>query len=126
MLKVNNYKGYLLSKLAEECSEVSHAVSKLLCFGRCNTREGSYLSNDRKVEMEIVDILGSIELLMYNQVLSSLHVVDEEAIYKKMVKIKRCWNNSLRTSAGWVGNPDDIRLPGDGEKDDRQMELDFS
>ena len=125
MLKVNNYKGYLLSKLAEECSEVSHAISKLLCFGRCNTREGSYVSNNRKVEMEIVDILGSIELLMHNKVLSSLHIVDEEAIHKKMVKIKRCWGSSLRTSAGWDGSPDDIRLPGDMEKDDRQMEFDF-
>ncbi len=125
MLKVNNYKGYLLSKLAEECSEVSHAISKLLCFGRRNTRKGSYVSNDRKVEMEIVDILGSIELLMHNKVLSSLHIVDEEAIHKKMVKIKRYWSSSLRTSAGWDGSPDDIRLPGDMEKDDRQMEFDF-
>ena len=125
MLKVNNYKGYLLSKLAEECSEVSHAISKLLCFGRCNTGEGGYLSNDRKVEMEIVDILGSIELLMHNNVLSRMRVVDEEAIHKKMVKIKKCWSKSLRTSAGWVGNPNDIRLPGEIEKDGRQMEFDF-
>ena len=125
MLKVNNYKGYLLFKLAEECSEVSHAVSKLLCFGRCNTGEGGYLSNDRKAEMEIVDILGSIELLMHNKVLSRIHVVDEEAIHKKMVKIKKCWSKSLRTSAGWVGNPNDIKLPGEIEKDDRQMEFDF-
>ncbi len=125
MLKVNNYEGYLLFKLAEECSEVSHAVSKLLCFGRCNTGEGGHLSNDRKAEMEIVDILGSIELLMHNKVLSRIHIVDEEAIHKKMVKIKKCWSKSLRTSAGWVGSPDDIRLPGDMEKDDRQMEFDF-
>lgn len=125
MLKVNNYKGYLLSKLAEECSEVSHAISKLLCFGRCNTGEGGYLSNDRKAEMEIIDILGSIELLMHNKVLSRIHIVDEEAIHKKMVKIKKCWSKSLRTSAGWVGNPNDIKLPGEIEKDDRQMEFDF-
>ena len=125
MLKVNNYEGYLLFKLAEECSEVSHAVSKLLCFGRCSTGEGGYLSNDRKVEMEIVDILGSIEPLMHNKVLSRIHVVDEEAIHKKMVKIKKCWSKSLRTSAGWVGNPNDIKLPGEIEKDDRQMEFDF-
>ena len=125
MLKVNNYEGYLLFKLAEECSEVSHAVSKLLCFGRCNTGEGGYLSNDRKAEMEIVDILGSIELLMHNKVLSRIHVVDEEANRKKMVNIKKCWSKSLRTSAGWVGNPNDIKLPGEIEKDDRQMEFDF-
>lgn len=125
MLKVNNYKGYLLFKLAEECSEVSHAISKLLCFGRCNTIEGRYISNDKKVEMEIVDLLGSIELLMHNGVLSHLHVMDDEAIRRKMVKIKRCWSNSLKTSAGWAGRPDDVKIPGQSLKDDRQMELDF-
>lgn len=125
MLKVNNYKGYLLSKLAEECSEVAHAISKLLCFGRRNGQEGSYLSNDRKVEMEIVDLLGSIELLVHNGVLSHLHVMDDEAIQRKMVKIKRCWSNSLKTSAGWTGHPDDVKIPGQSLKDDRQMELDF-
>ena len=125
MLKVNNYKGYLLFKLAEECSEVSHAISKLLCFGRCNTIEGRYISNDKKVEMEIVDLLGSIELLMHNGVLSHLHVMDDEAIRRKMVKIKRCWSNSLKTNAGWAGRPDDVKVPGQSLKDDRQMELDF-
>ena len=125
MMKVNNYKGYLLSKLAEECSEVAHAISKLLCFGRRNSQEGAYLSNDRKVEMEIVDLLGSIELLLHNDVLSHLHVMDDEAIQRKMVKIKRCWSNSLKTSAGWTGRPDDVKIPGQSLKDDRQMELDF-
>ena len=125
MLKVNNYKGYLLSKLAEECSEVAHAISKLLCFGRHNSQERSYLSNDRKVEMEIVDLLGSIELLVHNGVLSHLHVMDDEAIQRKMVKIKRCWSSSLKTNTGWVGHPDDVKIPGEPSKDDRQMEFDF-
>lgn len=125
MLRVNSSEGYLLMKLSEECVEVAHAVSKLLTFGRRRGVGNPLYDNDRQVEMEIVDILGTVELILHNRVLSNLHIVDDESIRRKMFKIRKSWENSLKVRAGWEGVPEDIRLPGDMEKDDRQMEFDF-
>lgn len=115
-MRINNYKGYLLAKLAEECVEVSHAVHKVLCFGPGK-------ANWEKLEGEIKDVLGTIECLHHNDVMDVRELYDEAYFIRKQNKIRRCWRDSLRNDMGWEGSPDDIFIP--DRSDSRQLSFDF-
>ncbi len=54
---------YLLIKLGEECSEVSHAVSKALRFSLSEIQMGHRLSNKEKLQEEIKDLIAIVEFL---------------------------------------------------------------
>jgi hypothetical protein len=55
---------YYLLKLAEECGEVAQRVCKILIFGAQERKPGGEdLTNNQRLEAEVIDLLGAIEAL---------------------------------------------------------------
>lgn len=115
-MQVNNYEGFLLWKLSEECTEVSHAVHKVMSFGMGN-------GNWEKTIGEIKDVLATIECMHDNKILSADSLFDEKAFHRKKVKISRSWKSAIRTNSGWKGSAFDVYIP--TGVDSRQMCFDF-
>jgi len=59
-------KKELFSVLQEECGEVVQAVSKITRFGEdsCNPKDRKKITNIKKLESELGDILGVLKLLI--------------------------------------------------------------
>jgi hypothetical protein len=55
---------YLLAQLSEECNEVAQRCIKAIRFGLDETEPGQGNDNRTRIEFEIVDMIGVIELLM--------------------------------------------------------------
>lgn len=58
-----NREQHLLIKLAEECTEVSHRVSKALRFGLSEVQPGQGQDNCERLWAEVHDLIAIVELL---------------------------------------------------------------
>lgn len=54
---------YLLTKLMEECAEVSQRASKQIQFGKLEIQNGQNLTNGQRLHDELVDLLVIAEML---------------------------------------------------------------
>lgn len=54
---------HLLTILAEECAEVAQQVSKTLRFGPLEVQPGQTLTNAERINMEVMDLMASLEML---------------------------------------------------------------
>ena len=86
-----NIQEHLLVKLAEECAEVIHAVSKALNFGLNDGYPGTDRTNVLDIYIEILDVVAIIDMLNnYNTGLPVLNVTqlaDHEHIFTKYAKV---------------------------------------
>jgi NTP pyrophosphatase (non-canonical NTP hydrolase) len=79
-----NKTEYLLVCLAEECSEVSHAVAKSLRFGLDDGHRG--ITNREQLRLELADVLAIANLL--NDELGNIYTSEA-----KRVKTLNYWGN---------------------------------
>lgn len=84
-------KDYLLTVLAEECSEVIELCSKMMRFGSDNFAPDEKLSNRERMQSELNDIFGVVVLLQDN------NIIDENTLQGKLVKekkekVEKYWN----------------------------------
>jgi len=85
-----NKVDYLLITLMEECAEIQKECSKCLRFGigdkesLHNPNSVDTLSNVQRLNNEVNDLLGVIELLQEESILSEKDLID---IYKKKLKV---------------------------------------
>lgn len=83
-----NRTEHLLSCLSEECSEVSHRVSKALRFGLDEIQENQKLSNRERIHYEVTDLLAVLVILSEERIIDFTQI-EHNAIYAKMRKIER-------------------------------------
>lgn len=81
-----NRTEHLLVKLTEECSEVIKDVSKALIFGLDDFEPNQDLKNSEKITNELADIIGVMEMLIEERVISP---PKKEAINAKKVKVEK-------------------------------------
>lgn len=84
---------YLLTKLAEEASEISQIALKTQQFGLDEKLPGQDLTNLDRIEMEFNDLLGVVELL--NQEFGCNIQKDWARIEAKAVKIDKYYQYSV-------------------------------
>lgn len=63
---------HILNHLSEECVEISHRVSKALRFGLEEKQKGQELTNAERIEEEIADLFGIINILEDEKILKRL------------------------------------------------------
>lgn len=89
---------HLLQKLSEECVEISKEISKAILFGLQDKEPNQKETNQVKIENEIADFLGVIELLIGNSVIREDEIYHREKITNKKDKVIKWMNYS--TSIG--------------------------
>lgn len=65
-----NRNEHLLQCLTEECIEIAYDVSKALRFGLDDVKPGGRETNREKIENEIADLLGVVEMLVDEGIIS--------------------------------------------------------
>ncbi len=85
---------YLLTKLAEEASEIAQIALKAQQFGLDEKLPGQELTNCDRIEMEFNDLLGVVELL--NQEFGCGIIQDHVAIQAKGIKIDKYYQYSIQ------------------------------
>lgn len=83
---------YLLTVLAEECNEVAQRCTKAIRFGAEEVEEGQGNNNRDRIEFEIIDMLGVIEMLMASGTLSVATLsleLNRDDINAKKAKVER-------------------------------------
>ena len=88
-----NRQQYLLTKLAEEASEIAQIALKTQQFGIDEKLPGQDLTNRDRIEMEFNDLLGVIKLL--NQEFGCKIRIDEDMIAAKAAKINKYFQYSI-------------------------------
>lgn len=86
-----NLTEHLLQIASEECSEVSHRISKALRFGLQEVQKNQPLTNAERIALEFDDLLSVMEILRDN------HLVPESKpgqVQGKKVKIQKYLNYS--------------------------------
>ena len=80
---------HLITKLSEECAEISQQCSKVLCFGLGDVYGPEGLSNLERLVGEIRDLQGVLEMLEDENVLPRVvWVCDAKAVEAKKVKVE--------------------------------------
>jgi len=87
-----NRNEHLLVILMEECTELAHATSKALRFGKGSMYDG--ISNSQKMLNEYNDILAVVEMLEKDGVVDMYE--DADRIEAKKKKIARFLRDSKR------------------------------
>lgn len=72
---------YLLDVLAEECAEVAQRASKAIRFGLDETQAGWSVTNRQRLEQELGDLVGVMNMLGLKP--------DLDAVAKKAEKVER-------------------------------------
>jgi NTP pyrophosphatase (non-canonical NTP hydrolase) len=84
-----NKSEHLLTILGEECNEIAHRISKALRFGLQEKQKKQDLTNQQRIEEEIGDLFGVIEILKDEKILE----LNEEEVKSQMdlkkIKIKK-------------------------------------
>lgn len=86
-----NRKEHLLTILAEECAEVAQRATKALRFGLEEVQPGQDLTNEKRIRLEMEDLLGVYEMLVYE---GHLEVPDQRSINAKKVRIELYFDRS--------------------------------
>ena len=105
MLEITDH---LLIKLGEECSEVSKEVSKALLFGYDDYAPSDEETNVEKIEYELNDLLGVIDMLIEAQVLNGDKVTSLSGRIQKRTKIKKWMKYSQEQKL--TSSDDDVDL----------------
>lgn len=91
---------HLLTALAEEGSEVAQRCTKALRFGAYQVEEGQELTNVERIDQEIQDFFGAMELLRDELgVMSDFGKMDLDAIRRKREKITHFMHLAHATGA---------------------------
>lgn len=80
-----NVTEHLLTCLAEEGGELTQAATKSLRFGLQDIGPGLEQTNKERLEAEIADLLGVVELLQQYRIIGA---ISENAIAQKRVKVR--------------------------------------
>ncbi len=80
-----NTTEYLLSKLAEECAEVTQRATKAQRFGLDEVQPGQYLNNRQRLTDEVEDLLVILSMLEDRGIVVLDHL--ESAVDEKEAKI---------------------------------------
>lgn len=80
-----NRTEHLLVCLAEECSEVQHAVAKALRFGLGDGYPGAASTNAQDIAREFIDVLAVMEMLEESGAIERL--LDPQAIDRKKDRV---------------------------------------
>ena len=89
-----NRTEYLLTCLAEECSEVQQAVAKALRFGLDVGFPGGRTTNAQDIAKECVDVIGVIEMLETDKLIDNIRT--RKAIDKKKIKVHHYMEHSKK------------------------------
>lgn len=87
---------HLLQKLSEECVEISKDVSKSILFGLDDIEPNCKKTNQEKIENEIADFFGVIELLISNEIIREEEIYDRRKITEKKDKVIKWMNYSAK------------------------------
>lgn len=87
---------YLLMCLTEECGEVSQRASKAGRFGINEVQPGQNLTNDTRLEIELSDLAGIVELLIETGVIAIDPFTDRARIDAKKAKVAEYMEYSAR------------------------------
>lgn len=89
-----NIEQYILICMAEECSEVSHRISKALRFTLDEIEPGHTLTNGTRIVNEIIDLLSVIDLAVrYGIIVDPFNSLPLKIL--KQEKIAKFMNYSL-------------------------------
>lgn len=88
------YDEYLLTKLAEECSELAQVASKMNVFGiySHDPNDPTKTTNQQHMNIEFNDILAVIDMLKETMMIDVDR--DEKLIEIKRIKMDRMWQIS--------------------------------
>jgi len=89
-----NRTEYLLTCLAEECSEVQQAVAKALRFGLDVGFPGGRTTNAQDIARECVDVVAVIEMLETDKIIKNIRT--ERSINNKKNKVFRYMEHSKK------------------------------
>ena len=77
----------LLMIAAEECAEVAQRCSKAARFGMLQTQPGQPLNNRQRIEQEMMDLIGTLEMM--DIYFSDGSTVVENAILARRERIEK-------------------------------------
>lgn len=77
---------YLLLKLSEECSEVSHRASKAMRFGMDEVQSGQTDNNGDRIIGELRDLTTVVTLLMREGILPNTIIAPNAADFERVEK----------------------------------------
>jgi len=78
---------HLVKKIGEECSEVIKELYKADLFGMEDCEPNQELTNKQKIENELADLLGAIELVCEHGILNDREIFDRDKVEAKKIKI---------------------------------------
>lgn len=99
-----NKQEYLLNKLSQECIEVAKEISKALEFGlediylEYNPNKPQ-LSNKERIEHELNDLLGTLDLILKEKMLTERTITCQTGRTNKIKKIIKYMKYSRTTGA---------------------------
>jgi hypothetical protein len=76
---------YLLTKVSEECAEVSQRASKAAVFGLDEKQKEQELNNAERLILEFNDLLGVMEMLVDEGFLENIY--NKDLITNKKIKL---------------------------------------
>lgn len=82
-------QNHLLKKITEECAEVIKEISKAELFGMEDCEPNQELTNQQKIQDELADLLGAIQLVCEHGILNDREIFNTEKIDAKKIKIKK-------------------------------------
>lgn len=83
---------YLLTKLAEEASEISQIALKTQQFGLYEMCQGLNSTNEQRIHQEINDLLAIVDML--NKEYDFGFEPDETSLKEKTAKVNKYWRYS--------------------------------
>ena len=86
---------HLLLKASEECIEVSKEISKAIIFGLDDAHPYDAKTNKEKIQDELADLLGVVEMLIYKGILDKKEIFNEEKIQEKQKKVLKWMEYSV-------------------------------
>lgn len=98
---------YLLTILAEECTEVGQRATKAIRFTLDEKEPDQDLTNKERLIQEFNDLYGVMCVLQQEKVFDDF--LDLEAIEKKMLKIEKFYKYSMAVKSGEVANYADYK-----------------
>ncbi len=86
---------HILIKLNEEATEIAKDVDKALIFGLDDVEPNQEFTNKQKIENEIADLLGVVEMLTEKGFLNKDEIFNHSKINAKKVKVLRWLDYSI-------------------------------
>lgn len=81
-----NRTEHLLIILSEECSEVSHRISKALRFGLNEIEPGQSFNNSERINQELCDLLGVVDMITREKHIDPIMLAD---VNKKRDRVEK-------------------------------------